>query len=183
MRKCRSLQEAFDENAKNLFISCTSAIYARVDAVVEEIRAYYLFTNVPDSLVIGESGKSFKHLLMGSTTATLQLSTALTQSGKLSSGVWFDCVTGRESDDLLRPPPNAGTEMMAGMRKVAVAVRKIVDFSQEAAKIIRKTESNERKDMEVWMRDWLQNAKVRDLFSHWQQAQLAVFKVNYFSSL
>lgn len=81
---------------------------------------------------------------------------------KLASGVW--------------PPPGAVEEMMNAILPCVSIVKELVTFVKEATKAVRKTENEERKKMERFMNEWVQNQRVRDLFTQWEKIQIQTLK-------
>ena len=161
----QKLKVAKSEQRKDEYVSNASAIYARCDALIEEIRPYYLFKDLESDFIVDRTTNAtpFRVLIRESTAKILEAAEKIIFHSNLASGVW--------------PPPNSAEDMMNAVMPVVALVKALVNYVKAACKIIRKTENAERQKMESFMNEWVQSAKVRDLFNQWEKITLSSLQV------
>jgi hypothetical protein len=164
VKSIQKLKAYKEQNRMEEFISATSAISARADAIVEEVRGYYLFENVPETVVVpGTENSTVKKVLTTKCEEVLLLAEEITLRGKLASGVW--------------PPPNAAQEMLMATIPCVAAIKSLTTFAKDSTILIRKTEDSQRRKIENWRQEWLQNERVRTLFETWEKSQTSTLQV------
>jgi len=165
VKKCQ------ESNLKEDYITATSAAHARADALIEEIKQYDLLADLPDSAQLETSNvenssalesllgiafpASIKALLKMCSDEVRMTAQQITVKGKLASGVW--------------PPPGAAMEMLQATIPCAVAVKKLVAITKSSVIKARLTASEDRKKKDLWRKECLQNAKVKQLFALWEK--------------
>jgi hypothetical protein len=157
------LKVAKQETRKEDYISAASAIYARADSIIDEIRTYYLFESIPDTFTLHPNDSTFNRHMMKFTEDIYSAANELITRSKIASGVW--------------PPPDATTLMVQGTVPCIVGVKDMVMYVKQVALVSRQTENEERRKMENFMREWVQSQHVRDLFKQWETLQLKALNV------
>ncbi|KAI3636881.1 hypothetical protein MIR68_005148 [Amoeboaphelidium protococcarum] len=160
----QKLKAAKDQDLKSEYVVHASAAYTKCDGLIDEVRPYYLFRDVSMSFIVNPevSRTPFQIMLRDFQTSILMLSDQIILNAKLASGIW--------------PPQNAATDMLMSTKPVIEKVKELVSYVKLACNIIRQTESEERTKMESFMKDWVQNQNVRNLFNQWEKLALASLK-------
>ncbi len=157
----QTLKQANAESQKATYASAAASIYARIDAIFEEIAVYYIFKSMEDNFSVDgqitykKKMAKYRELLFGAADGVILKS-------KLAAGVW--------------PPPGAADEMIKATLPCVVGVKECVDYVKKAVRLIRNTENEERRKMEAFMSEWEHSAKVRNVFNQWEQLQMVALK-------
>ncbi|KAI8810741.1 ras guanine nucleotide exchange factor domain-containing protein [Cladochytrium replicatum] len=154
------------------YVFVTSTVNARADAIIQEVRSYEPFSDIPDTItlepadarLLTKAGVRLSPELILPAPINLPLSSATTEleaaadlvmfRGKVASGPW--------------PPPSSSSEMLQSTIPCVMAVKMLMNLAKMAAVKIKTTASEERVKREQWKKDCLQNEKVKKLFQIWE---------------
>lgn len=155
VQSVKYLKIAKENNQKSDYLTASSAIHARADAIVDEINSNELFLDIPLSIV-REDGP-VRHAIKKACDEVMTFAADIHRKATLACGVW--------------PPPEAAQEMLNVTVQCVAALKKLTNLAKEAALLIRQTENKERLKKDEWKRQFKQNEAVRKMFSIWENAQ------------
>ena len=162
----QSLKQASAQDQKQSFATIAASIYARIDALVQDVSQYYLFKTLEDTFTLGPAEYTVEQqlTLKDSDDCYLTYWKRITKfrelllrnadniilKSKLAAGVW--------------PPPEAVQDMVKSTIPCVVGLKQLGDYLKKVCYQVRLTDNAERTKLEIFMREWEQSARVRQVF-------------------
>ncbi|KAJ3129785.1 hypothetical protein HK098_000155 [Nowakowskiella sp. JEL0407] len=174
------LKKLHTNHLKEEFLSATTNIVSKADAIIEEIKNFEVLGEIDESLMLeyedlhsetvicpgipsGLLGKLLPpDLILPTPIGPLideiclevkETADEVLLKGALASGVW--------------PPPSASNDMLTATIPCAMAVKRLIVLAKHCTVRIRNVKREEISRKEMWKKECFQNEKVKQMFKLW----------------